>query len=142
MNKITFENSPSTKTPINAANLNLMQNNIEAAIENSLIEGTLTVQEGFELSRISLVKDTSTKIVYLNAFVTALTPMQQGSSYTPFTIPSGFRPKSDYVYAGIATEGPFGCGSCVVARANGIMNIRPATGSATKAGICISYLSD
>lgn len=34
MQKINFENLPSTNTPINASNLNLMQNNIESAIED------------------------------------------------------------------------------------------------------------
>ena len=35
MEKITFENTPSTKTPINANNLNKMQNNMETAINNA-----------------------------------------------------------------------------------------------------------
>lgn len=41
MDKINFENKPSTKTPINATNLNKMQDNIEKAIEN-LEYGTIT----------------------------------------------------------------------------------------------------
>lgn len=40
MNKINFENLPSTNTPINAENLNAMQNNIENAINNILQSGT------------------------------------------------------------------------------------------------------
>ena len=35
MNKITFEDLPSTNTPINAENLNLMQDNIESAINEN-----------------------------------------------------------------------------------------------------------
>lgn len=37
MEKINFENLPSTKTPINATNLNLLQTNVETAI-NSIVE--------------------------------------------------------------------------------------------------------
>lgn len=40
MNKINFENLPSTNTPLNAENLNAMQNNIENAINNILQSGT------------------------------------------------------------------------------------------------------
>lgn len=32
MNKITFQNLPSTSTPVNAQNLNAMQNNVEVEI--------------------------------------------------------------------------------------------------------------
>ena len=38
MQKITFENSPSTNTPINATNLNLMQTNIENAIDDNEVK--------------------------------------------------------------------------------------------------------
>lgn len=37
MQKITFENLPSTNTPLNASNLNTLQDNIETAI-NSVVE--------------------------------------------------------------------------------------------------------
>ena len=40
MNKINFKNLPSTNTPLNAENLNAMQNNIENAINNILQSGT------------------------------------------------------------------------------------------------------
>ena len=40
MNKINWQNAPSTATPINAENLNAMQNNIENAINNILQSGT------------------------------------------------------------------------------------------------------
>lgn len=43
MTKITFENLPSTNTPLNASNLNQLQTNVENAIdsvENELIEKT------------------------------------------------------------------------------------------------------
>ena len=38
MQKITFENSPSTNTPINATNLNAIQTNVENAINESKIK--------------------------------------------------------------------------------------------------------
>jgi hypothetical protein len=37
MNKINFENLPSTNTPLNAENLNLMQTNIENAINGGTV---------------------------------------------------------------------------------------------------------
>lgn len=37
MNKINFENSPSTNTPLSAENLNLMQTNIEKAIRGTTL---------------------------------------------------------------------------------------------------------
>lgn len=37
MQKITFENLPSTNTPLNASNLNTLQDNVETAI-NSVVE--------------------------------------------------------------------------------------------------------
>ena len=40
MNKINFQNLPSTATPLNAENLNQMQSNIENAINNILQSGT------------------------------------------------------------------------------------------------------
>lgn len=38
MNKINFENLPSTNTPLSAENLNLLQDNVEDAIDNVSIE--------------------------------------------------------------------------------------------------------
>lgn len=43
MQKINFKNLPSTDTPINATNLNLMQDNIESAIED--VEDTIPTIE-------------------------------------------------------------------------------------------------
>lgn len=40
MQKITFENAPSTNTPINATNLNQMQTNIENAIDGNEVKYT------------------------------------------------------------------------------------------------------
>lgn len=37
MQKITFENLPSTNTPLNASNLNTLQDNVEDAINNILL---------------------------------------------------------------------------------------------------------
>lgn len=39
MNKINWENSPSTRTPLNADNLNRMQDNIEDAMEIKITTG-------------------------------------------------------------------------------------------------------
>lgn len=43
MNKINWENLPSTATPINAENLNAMQDNIEEAIEELIISEDKTI---------------------------------------------------------------------------------------------------
>jgi len=37
MRKINWENAPSTKTPLNASNLNLMQKNVEDAINGTVL---------------------------------------------------------------------------------------------------------
>lgn len=44
MDKINFENLPSTNTPVNANNLNDMQDNIEDAIDSMFESGTWTPQ--------------------------------------------------------------------------------------------------
>lgn len=42
MQKIPFENRPSTDTPINASNLNLLQDNVEDAIDGIIESGSNT----------------------------------------------------------------------------------------------------
>lgn len=45
MKKINFENLPSTKTPINATNLNLLQSNIEEVFDGKSSMGTISVDD-------------------------------------------------------------------------------------------------
>lgn len=56
MEKITFENLPSTKTPINATNLNQLQTNIENAYEKHIVSalGTQQTIEANVETKISL----------------------------------------------------------------------------------------
>lgn len=71
MNKINFENLPSTNTPLSAENLNLMQDNIEDAISNSLIDAkdytdTKGITESGSNANGSYIKyDDGTMICYI-----------------------------------------------------------------------------
>lgn len=58
MEKIIFENLPSTKTPINATNLNLLQDNVEIAIDGkSEVVDTLDGNETDKAPSVRAVKE-------------------------------------------------------------------------------------
>lgn len=64
MNKINFTNLPSTNTPLNADNLNAMQDNIEDAIEK--LEGGKLLWEGAMIMNEFQHIDLSERISQLN----------------------------------------------------------------------------
>lgn len=59
MEKINFENKPSTNSPINATNLNLLQDNVENAIneiinsQNLLSNGYIRFDNGFQIAWVT-----------------------------------------------------------------------------------------
>ena len=59
MQKINFENKPSTNSPINADNLNLLQDNVEDAINNinfNISESAVKTDYSFENNPIFVKK--------------------------------------------------------------------------------------
>lgn len=84
MNKITFKDLPSTETPINAENLNLMQENIENTIESKTL-----LWEGIASARDSItLNDDYTKYNFLH-IVTGTETLDFGSALIASTISTG-----------------------------------------------------
>lgn len=95
MQKINFENLPSTSTPLNATNLNQLQTNIENAINNILISegipvGTIhtyagsTAPTGYMICNGSAVSRTT----YSDLFDVIGTTYGNGNGSTTFNIPN------------------------------------------------------
>jgi len=93
MNKIEFQDYPSTETPLNAENLNKMQTNIENEIKDSgWIYPTLNSGWVSQYSQAPTRYRKIGKVVFLESFVdgTAEAPA------TIFTLPAEFKPTAQY----------------------------------------------
>lgn len=90
MQKINFQNLPSTTTPINATNLNQLQTNIENAIKESDPVGTIKMFAGSTAPTGYLICDGSAKsrTTYSELFSTIGTTYGSGNGSTTFNIPN------------------------------------------------------
>lgn len=90
MQKINFQNLPSTTTPINATNLNQLQTNVENAIKESDPVGTIKMFAGSTAPTGYLICDGSAKsrTTYSELFSTIGTTYGSGNGSTTFNIPN------------------------------------------------------
>lgn len=118
MQKINFKNLPSTDTAINASNLNLMQDNIESAIED--VEDTIPTIEN------SLDSDSTTDAPSVHAVNEKIDEITTSSYCTvtttsPQTITSGYVVNLNYV---VSQQGNFTLTEGVVRVGAGIKKVR------------------
>lgn len=90
MQKINFQNLPSTSTPLNATNLNQLQTNVENAIKESNPVGTIKIFAGSTAPTGYLICDGSAKsrTTYSELFSTIGTTYGSGNGSTTFNIPN------------------------------------------------------
>lgn len=93
MQKINFKNLPDTSTPLNAENLNLMQDNIESAIptiENSLYsDSTTNAPSVHAVNNMIKTQDVAISVGVLNS--TGTTGVEKFDQETSYTIEQGYK---------------------------------------------------
>lgn len=93
MQKINFKNLPDTSTPLNAENLNLMQDNIESAIptiENSLdSDSTTNAPSVHAVNNMIKTQDVAISVGVLNS--TGTTGVEKFDQETSYTIEQGYK---------------------------------------------------
>ena len=93
MQKIKFKNLPDTSTPLNAENLNLMQDNIESAIptiENSLdSDSTTNAPSVHAVNNMIKTQDVAISVGVLNS--TGTTGFEKFDQETSYTIEQGYK---------------------------------------------------
>ena len=93
MQKINFKNLPDTSTPLNAENLNLMQDNIESAIptiENSLdSDSTTNAPSIHAVKNMIKTQNVNVNIGVLNS--TGTTGSEKFDQETSYTIEQGYK---------------------------------------------------
>lgn len=106
MDKITFEDLPSAKTPINANNLNQMQTNIENAMNNAIQPIQVSIDTNYVYSsdtQISCFK--IGKMVILNIHIIAFKTAMDNFVQFIFGLPKPKQYTFLYLYGGNGAEG-------------------------------------
>lgn len=102
MNKINFKNLPDTSTPLNAQNLNLLQDNVEDAIDSITIdlddEVSTSSTNGIENQAITnYVNDIADTIPSVNTTTTSSNTDTYSCNYINNIIESGSNANGNYV---------------------------------------------
>lgn len=101
MKKINFENLPSTNTPINATNLNLMQDNFEEAITAQDITDELVYPTEYSSTKIKFYKFGS--LIHLEGTITVGSNITSGQAV--LSIPTEYAPKVSNNFAVVGGGG-------------------------------------
>lgn len=107
MKKITFENLPSTNTPINSANLNQVQDNVEALFEGNESMGEIVVED--VVCKNLFNKNTLRQYYWLDD-ATGL-PKLTSNFNNMLTEYIEVQPNTDYIVSGFITNQYFMIGS-------------------------------